>query len=69
MGIKPIFVFDGSPPGIKSETSRKRREKRQEAQKDKEDAKAKLFQNLLKMHALKGSVSKSLINLSDAHKY
>jgi len=53
MGVKPIFVFDGNPPSIKSETTRKRRERRSAALEEKEQAKEKLFKNLLKMHALR----------------
>lgn len=59
MGVKPIFVFDGTPPRIKSETTRKRRERREVAEEEKKKARETLFQNLLKMHALKHVESES----------
>lgn len=37
-GIKPVYVFDGKPPNIKSDELKKRREKREEAQKQLEKA-------------------------------
>ena len=37
-GVKPIYVFDGAPPKLKSETLSLRREKQQGAQQSFEDA-------------------------------
>lgn len=33
-GIKPVYVFDGKPPQLKSSELEKRAEKREEAQKE-----------------------------------
>lgn len=38
-GIKPVFVFDGKPPELKSEELEKRTERRMEAEKQLGDAK------------------------------
>ena len=38
-GIKPVFVFDGKPPELKSEELEKRTERRTEAEKQLGDAK------------------------------
>ena len=40
-GIKPIYIFDGKAPELKSETQAKRREVRDEAEKIYKDALAK----------------------------
>lgn len=37
-GIKPVFVFDGKPPKMKSGELEKRAERREEAQKELEKA-------------------------------
>ncbi|MFH1306961.1 MAG: flap endonuclease-1 [Candidatus Micrarchaeota archaeon] len=37
-GIKPVFVFDGKPPELKSDTLNKRRERKKEAKKKMEKA-------------------------------
>ena len=38
-GIKPIWVFDGKPPEVKSKTLDKRKENREKAEEAKEEAK------------------------------
>ena len=38
-GLKPVYVFDGKPPKMKSHELEKRKEKREEAEKELEEAK------------------------------
>ena len=40
-GIKPVFVFDGAPPELKKGELDKRLEKREEAEKQRDEAKEK----------------------------
>lgn len=38
-GLKPVYVFDGKPPKMKSHELEKRKEHREKAQEDLEEAK------------------------------
>jgi len=40
-GIKPVFVFDGKPPGLKSVTAKQRAERKEKAKEKYEEAKKK----------------------------
>lgn len=40
-GVKPVFVFDGAPPELKRDELDKRMEKRDEAEKQRDEAKEK----------------------------
>ena len=46
-GIKPVFVFDGKPPELKSDELEKRRVKRDEAEEAKKKLKNLVMQKVL----------------------
>jgi flap endonuclease-1 len=52
-GIKPVYVFDGKPPEMKSGELNKRAERREEAQKALEKATeaGNFFSSILKSHS------------------
>ena len=61
-GIKPVFVFDGKPPELKSAELAKRSEKRKEAEESKEQAKESGDQEAL------AKFSKRTVKVTNKHK-
>ncbi|XP_072180098.1 DNA excision repair protein ERCC-5 homolog [Diadema setosum] len=51
--IKPVFVFDGTPPQIKRQTLAARRQRKQLAAAQSENTSEKIIKNFLKSHAVK----------------
>ena len=50
--IRPVFVFDGTPPALKQSTLRARRQRKEAAREERHDIDKKLLNNFLQQHAL-----------------
>ena len=50
--IRPVFVFDGTPPALKQSTLRARRQRKEAAREERHDIDKKLLTNFLQQHAL-----------------